>query len=374
MNQFTLPLRNLFSRPARTSLTVTGVALAICGFIALNGLVRGLQLSFEKGLEEPGVDLIMSQRLSFNLFDSSVPQSLSDKIAAIKDVGAYSSALLAITTADDQANIIVAGWPTNSFLWKSLNLIQGRTPQSDEQWSVVLGENMAQFLNKKVGDAIQLQFKEYHVVGIASFKAVINQNVAIVPLAGLQQILNRPQIVTMFEIQIARPVTPVRMAAVKNDLKRIANDLSVTDTAELAHDMRYIRIMQVTTSAISIVILIMAILTIANTLFMSVAERTYEIGVLMALGWKARQILSIILQEGLVISAVGGVLGVAIGVVIVGLISKSPEMVGLLVPELSVSLTLESLAIAAMIGPLGALYPAWRATQLSPADALRSAN
>jgi putative ABC transport system permease protein len=108
-----------------------------------------------------------------------------------------------------------------------------------------------------------------------------------------------------------------------------------------------------------------------NTLLMSVLERTREIGVLRALGWRRRHVLGMVLQEALVLGAVGGSVGVAIGLGLTWLVTLIPGLFGSIEPVYSPELFVQAVVVALGAGLLGGLYPAWRATRMHPAEALR---
>jgi putative ABC transport system permease protein len=371
VNEFTLPIRSLTGRPLRAALTVLGIAVAVGGFVALTGLTYGVQHGVASGIEESGADLVVSQRNSFNMISSIVPASLAPTLSAIDGVEAVSGVLLAVTTADESANIVIAGWPIGSFLWRDITLIEGRLPNEGE-WGVVLGRSIAGALGKGIGDTVELQFQPYTIVGIAAFATALNENIALVPLEGLQQLLSRSEIYTLYEVRLSRPIDPARADAAKVQLAAAAPNFEVGNTEEFASNIRIFSLLQAVASTISLVGMAMASIVVANTLLMAVNERTYEIGVLAAVGWSPGRILRLILIEGVIMSAIGGVIGVGLGIVAMDVASRTEIAAGLMEPYLTPGSVAQALIFVLIAGPLGALYPAWRATRLSPAEALRS--
>ncbi|MCK4470893.1 MAG: ABC transporter permease, partial [Anaerolineae bacterium] len=108
-----------------------------------------------------------------------------------------------------------------------------------------------------------------------------------------------------------------------------------------------------------------------NTMLMSVLERTREIGVLRALGWRRGRVLRMILQEGLALGAVGGVCGILLGLGLAWGMSQMPGMGEMVDPRYSPELFARALVVALITGVIGGLYPAWRATRMRPVEALR---
>ena len=108
-----------------------------------------------------------------------------------------------------------------------------------------------------------------------------------------------------------------------------------------------------------------------NTMLMSVLERTREIGVLRALGWRQRRVLWLILQESLVLGLIGGLAGILFGLGLGGLIALVPGTFGAIELVYGPTLFARALVVALTAGAAGGLYPAWRATRMRPVEALR---
>jgi ABC-type antimicrobial peptide transport system permease subunit len=108
-----------------------------------------------------------------------------------------------------------------------------------------------------------------------------------------------------------------------------------------------------------------------NAMLMTVFERTQEIGVLRALGWKRRRIIRMVLAESLALSLVSSIVGVALGATLNYLFMLEPSMGRFLVPVYSPGVFLQVVALALVLGGVGGFYPAWRAAGLRPVEALR---
>jgi putative ABC transport system permease protein len=130
---------------------------------------------------------------------------------------------------------------------------------------------------------------------------------------------------------------------------------------------RVARAMSWSTSLLAIVV---GVLGVMNTMLMTVFERTHEIGILLAVGWKRRRIMLMVLLESALLGLLGGVLGVALGALGLKILETTPAIRGLLEPDLSPRLLLISIAIAVVVGVISGLYPGWRSSRLSPSLAL----
>jgi len=104
---------------------------------------------------------------------------------------------------------------------------------------------------------------------------------------------------------------------------------------------------------------------------MSVFERTREIGILRAIGWKSRRIVLLIELEATVLGFAGGILGLGFGWGSLRLLSALPQTASIVSASLSPYHLLEALAISVVSGLLAGAYPAWRGSHLSPVEAIR---
>ena len=369
MNLSTLPLRNLASQRVRSALTILGFAVAVGAFIALTGLTRGIQHSFESGLGDIGADFVVSQRNTYSFVSSSVAQDFGTALAAVKGVEQASGVVLTVAEVDETANIFVTGWPEDSFLWASLELHAGAAPTGPRE--LVLGRSIAQALGKDVGDEVTMQYESFVISGLSVSDSVFNQNIAITRLPVLQELLGRPGIVSLFQVRLTRPVTPEAAAGVKARLAAISPLLDVSDSAEFAGNMQFERTLGTIASAVSLVMILASSILVANTLVMSVSERRQEFGILAAIGWTPGMIRVLVVAEGLMMCVAGSLAGIAIGIGAMYAVSWMRVFAGLLEPYITLGIVAQAVGWVCCVGTLAALYPAWRVTRIAPSAAIR---
>jgi putative ABC transport system permease protein len=144
--------------------------------------------------------------------------------------------------------------------------------------------------------------------------------------------------------------------------------VSSSDANEFAPEMKN---MDVIVWAISALAILVGGIGMMNTMIMSVFERTREIGTLRALGWRRRKVLAMVFKESLAL----GLIGVVMGIVLAWLLGLAMQQIPMWGSWLAVILTpgllAQALIIAVTLGAVGGLYPAWRAANLSPVEALR---
>ena len=106
-------------------------------------------------------------------------------------------------------------------------------------------------------------------------------------------------------------------------------------------------------------------------MLMSVFERTREIGVMRALGWRRQAVLGMILREAVLLGLLGGVTGVAISFGLIEMMKMSAVLGSWVDPAWSWDIFARAFLLSVFLGAVGGLYPAYRATRLSPVEALR---
>jgi putative ABC transport system permease protein len=140
---------------------------------------------------------------------------------------------------------------------------------------------------------------------------------------------------------------------------------------ENIRDSQAYRIIRAMSWGTSLLAVLVGVLGVMNTMLMTVFERTQEICILLAVGWKRLRIVRMILYESALLGLLGGVGGVVLGIVGVKLLVTAPAIRGLLEPDLNAFLLVRAVAIAVLVGIVSGLYPAWRSSRLMPSQALQ---
>ncbi len=132
----------------------------------------------------------------------------------------------------------------------------------------------------------------------------------VIGLREAQAVTGRPHQVMYDAIKLR---DPGQARTVKQQLKSAFPELDISLTSEIAESMSDFQVMEELMTQVSALARFIGGLGMLNTMLMSVLERTREIGVLRALGWRKRRVLGMILQEFLVLGAVGGICGILLG-------------------------------------------------------------
>jgi putative ABC transport system permease protein len=193
----------------------------------------------------------------------------------------------------------------------------------------------------------------------------------VIALSDLARVMARPGQVTGFLVWVQHPDDAAEVQRVCAAIEALGPRVSAKPAAETVSgttEIRFIRAMSWITSAIALFIGAVGIL---NTMIMSVSERTKEIGILRAIGWRRWRIVRMILFESVVMSLSGGALGALGAVGVTKLLGRHPAVAGLIDPQVGGGVIAFGIVVALAVGVLGAAYPAYRGAQLLPTEALR---
>ena len=190
------------------------------------------------------------------------------------------------------------------------------------------------------------------------------------PLETLQKMMGREGQVTGFLIQ-AKASDTRSIAELRRRIESTISGVAATparDHVQGDTQIRLARAMAWTTAAVA---LFLGSVGMLNTMLMSIFERTREIGILRAVGWRRRRVLALVMGEALVIALIGTVLGRLLAVIGLRALTLAPTARGFINPNLPPEVLGIALAMGVGLSLLGGLYPAARAAALEPTEALR---
>jgi len=374
MRFYAFVLKNVVRRRVRSCLTVIGMAVAVGAVVALVGVSSSSIQAFLSIYDAQKISIIVQQKGAKQRLTSTMPEKLGDEIAKIPGVKQVNTGLVDYTSLEELGihALVVQAWIGDSEAMKALNILPGgHWLTAADRHGVLLGEELAQTVNKKVGDKLPLfDDGDYTVKGIVKSPNPYESSSMWVLLPALQKFMGREGQVTGYAIVVDQPEN----AEVERICKAIAElgpnveAKSVLETVSTTTEIQFIRAMSWIISAIAIIIGAVGML---NTMIMSVSERTKEIGILRAIGWRQSRIVRMILTESVLLSLTGGVIGSVTAMVFTPLLGRHPAVAGLLDPRISPEIVGAGIAMALCVGLLGAAYPAYRGAQLLPTEALR---
>ena len=406
-----LAKNSLFHRKLRSWLTVLGVIIGIASVVGLVSIGQGFEHSINEQLNAFGGNAIFispgrmqagmssfgfggrgfgdSQALEGRLTENDV--NALRGIHDLESIDGIISDRADVYFRGQKASVNIQGTTTN--LWRIFNIVtleQGRFFSSSESRAAVVGNIIAKDLFEheiKLGDLIVIDNSSFRVIGImepgSGIAASMIDNAIVIPKEDARKMFQNPGDKEVSSI-IAKAADNADMVQVEKNIelrlrashnKAVGQeDFTVMSSESVKKTVGNISAaITLFLGGIAAISLLVGAIGIANTMFMSVIERTRQIGILKALGAKNKEILNIFLIESSLLGLIGGIIGVAIGFVFgfalsaVSLGSGSFAMR----PAITIELVLFAILFSIIIGALSGLFPAKRASALEPVDALR---
>ena len=362
-----LVLRNLFRQRVRTLLTVLGISIGITTVVALGAVTSGLKTTMGELVQGGGADFMVAQAGASDLTFSVVSERDVAAIAARPDVARATGMLLEVADVGANPYFLIFGYDSVGLASERLRLLSGRLVRAPDE--VLLGVDSAESLAVRTGGRVTLERRAFHVVGVYRTGDKLRDSGAIAQLATVQRLATRSEVVTAAFVTVERGHDSSAVAsAIEREFPHLAAIETIDDYAEVDQG---VQILDALTLAISLLAVGIGAIGVMNTMIMSVFERTRELGVLRAIGWRGSRILRLIVAESLFLCVLASGVGVALGVAASRAVLLVPAVSAFLEPRYPPSIFLRALGLGVAVALVGAIYPAVRAIRLSPMEALR---
>lgn len=375
MHFTTIVLKNIVRARSRSLLTIAGAGVAIGSLVALSGIAKGLIDSTRDVYEARGVDLVVIRAGAYQGLTSTLPESLGPRIMELPGVVGANPALVDMIRFEKKGldAVMLMGWTFNAPPLHDVKLLAGRRLQPGDTSCAFLGQKAAANLGVGVGDTIELYDTEpFEVVGIFESYSVFENGGIIIPLAELQRLMAHEGEVTGIGVNVREPMDDAQLDALRGKIEALAPGVLAQTPGEFALTNSWIKVARGMAWVTSLVALAIGAAGMLNTMLTSVLERTREIGVLRAIGWRKRRIGMMIVLESLVLSLVGAAVGSAAAVALVRLLVHVPMLSGYFEGHIGWPTFASGVSVAVAFAILGGAYPAWLGMRVLPANALRS--
>jgi putative ABC transport system permease protein len=358
-------MRSLWRRRTRTVLTLLGIGVGIAAIIALGALTEGMTYIMTEMWRASQTDLTAIEA-GVDSDYSAIDERVGSRIAARSDVEAVSGIIMTVANTERMSMLLVFGYHPRQFGIRHFRVVEGEPLTGRHQ--VVVGRRAAEQMELEVGDTLRLLQSNFRVVGIYETGVTFEEIGVVISLREAQMLAGKPRQVMMFGVKL---VDPRQVETVRDELEAAFPEIDFALTADAVESMSDFRVLQEMVGQISFLAVFIGAVGMLNTMLMSVLERTREIGVLRALGWRRRHVLGVILRESLVLGVVGGILGILLGLGLTRLVTLIPGYMGSIDLVYTPQLFGQAVVVALIAGAVGGLYPAWRATRMRPVEALR---
>ncbi|NDJ35165.1 MAG: ABC transporter permease [Chloroflexi bacterium] len=364
-------LKNLLRRQGRTLLTILGIAIGVAAIIVLGALADGLEAGYGNVIGGSDADLVLSDPEAFDIILSSLDEDIGVQLSTMSEVAEVSALLQGLVPTDSSPYFFVFGYPADSFILERFQITEGAPLDSREAEQargrpVLLGSAAAETMNRSVGDSVQIGDSTFRVVGIYETGDSFEEAGAVLRLQDAQILLGMSRQVSLFYIQLEDPNLADRL---RDRIDRLYPDLSLTTTDDLAGRSIATDSIRIVAWGIAALAILIGGVGMMNAQLMAVYERTREIGVLRAVGWKSSRVLLMILGETVLIGILGGLVGT--GLAWLSLLMFAGQLSTFGVSGIQLGLLIQAFIVVLALGVTGGVYPAIRASRLQPIEALR---
>jgi putative ABC transport system permease protein len=399
---FLTALDSLLTNKMRAVLTMLGVIIGVAAVIALLSIGNGVNATVEDQVRAIGSNLIsvLTERDASGGYETLTMNdllALSDPFLApsLGQVAAELQGTALVSAGSVDIGASVSGVTANYHQVRNLEFRFGseltRADVDTAARVTILGWNAYRdlFPNGEfpVGEWIKIKGTSYQVIGVVESQGgmgLVGQDEKVfVPITTAQQRITPLRTRTgerAVTVIYAQALDESLMDSAAREIRQVLrdqhgiaytadDDFSVLSQTDILEAFNVITdIFTIFLAAIAGISLLVGGIGIMNIMLVSVTERTREIGIRKAVGALRRDILVQFLLESLVLSLVGGTIGIAFGITLSTMVGNLSEDLN---PVIDMGTVLMAFGFAAMVGIIFGIYPAWRAAGLRPIDALR---
>ncbi|MDW7673388.1 MAG: FtsX-like permease family protein [Bacillota bacterium] len=386
MSLLKIALNNLKVRKMKMLFVLIGMLVGTATIVALFTITMAMEKELEDRFDLVGARIVLSpaaEKISFSYRGISASDNIAVDVPfltweSLKPVMAseewqlvelIAPKLLAALEYDDKTMLALGVDFEQEQKLKRYWQVEGEYPNDGNQ--LVLGYQLAQKLQAVVGQSLQFEGKNFFVAGILEEIGNEEDLLLYISLAALQDMTNNKDVLSLVEVSIPSSLGE----DASNDFISFVNTSSseivatqVKDAVEARRDLveRFARFSMM----VAIVVTLIGSLIVGSTMMASVNERTREIGVFRAIGFRKYHVVKILFFEAGILSGLAGLggflVGMLIAVVAAPLIGEIQANV-----EWNLVIALMSIGLTILVGILASLYPAIKAAKLDPVEALR---
>jgi putative ABC transport system permease protein len=393
-NTFLLALREIRRNVLRSFLTVLGIVIGVAAVITMVTIGGGATAQVTAQIESLGSNLLMvTTRLGFGPgrgapFDMKDAEAITEQVGSIEAVAPQSSTRVTAIYGNENWSTSVSGVTNGFFPVRDWPMQDGRLFSGAEQRAgapvCIIGNTVRQELfgrSNPVGENLRLGKLSCKVVGLLAAKGqsvmgTDQDNLVLIPLRAFQRRISGNRDISMIQVSMLPGASTEKakrdIEYLMRERRRISpgedDNFSVRDLKEIAEMLSgTTRVLTMLLGAVAAVSLLVGGIGIMNIMLVSVTERTREIGIRLAIGALERDVLMQFLVEAVVVSSLGGILGILLA------LAASVWLADIMLVPFVLDLPIIGVAFlfSAAVGILFSFFPARRAARMDPIEALR---
>jgi len=378
-------LQNIRRRKMRSALLILSVIIGVASIIFLYTTTQAMKEDVANKLDEFGSNILIlpdtGQSLTFGGITIEAPSQIKDLNMSLiplmqtienKETLATIAPKLLVNTKIEGQEILVLGvdFPQEFKLkkwWKVDGLAKKQLPNADE---VILGSDIALTLGLNSNQTVTIKGQDFKIAGILQpTGSTENDQAMFMDLAVLQKLANRPNAISLIETAALCYTCPIEEVT-----QQLREKLPGTKVAALKSTLESrddtVRQFNLFAQSVSFILFLASGLVILMTMKSAVEERTREIGIFRAIGFRKRHIIQIILTEAGSLSFLGGLLGYILGMSMA--VNFGSELMKAQVHiSWRLDLLIYALSASLIISLVASLFPAWKGARLNPTESLR---
>jgi putative ABC transport system permease protein len=386
-------LRSLGRRKVRTALTILGITIGIWALVVFGSMANKINALVQGGSTYYQNKITLSDASGSTGGFSNAPMSLQTvyRVRMVDGVDAVVPSVMMLM--DDQAGAVSMGVPPMIVGIRPgadegretfrISYSEGRAlnPADEGRNVTALGSDIARKYAKHVGDTMMLKGIPFEVVGIMEPTLTAPDQEAQVPLQAAQQLFvqSLPPLVRsslkasdLATSMVVYPTPGTDIEALAARIKSQVPDVATMTGKDFDKQIGGATgMLNSILVGIALISLVVGGLSVINTMAMSIAERTREIGIKRAIGGsRARIVRELVIEAGL-IGLLGGLIGLALGAVVVFVANEMGRSSGTILFELTPGTAITAILFSTILGALAGFIPALHAARLDPVAALR---
>ena len=385
-------LRQLTRRKLRTTLTILGITIGIWALVVFSSMANKINALVAGGSEYFTGKVLVTDASNIAVGAGISPMKIdvADQVRALDGVAAAVPQVQMIYDPDSNGSFGVADTIQGEVAGADLGnetfdirALQGRllTPEDEGSRVVVYGSDLARKVGAEVGGTVEIRGLTFEVVGILEPTLTAPDATAIVPLAAAQDLfaeslpapirdaISEHELISQVVVYPTPGTDDAELAA---RIEASVDNVSTLTGAEFDDQVgSSVAIFNAIIIGVAVISLVVGGLSVINTMAMSVAERTREIGIKRAIGGSRGRIIRELVIEAAFIGFIGGLIGLGLGAGVVVLANEAGRSSGTVLFDLTFGTAIFAVAFSTILGMVAGVIPAWSAARLDPVAALR---
>ena len=383
MKLHNIALNNIRRRKAKMAFLVAGMVIGIATIVVLFTVTGAMEKEIADKFDQIGSNMTIVPRtealstsyegISASDVAGGVRQMTMEDVTRIgtiknkENIAVVSPKLLETLQVDDKNMTVMGVRFAEELKMKRWWELDGREPVTPDE--VLLGFRAAERLGKRPGETVVINGADYKVSGIIRETGSQEDSIILADLRSLQQLSGKTGAVSFIEVAALCYTCPIEEITAQISEKLPGTKVSAIREVVQARQDFVDRFSQLGIS-VSVIVLVIGSLVVLTTMMSAVNERTREIGIFRAIGFRKSHVIGIILMEAGFISIIGGLLGYLAGMAGARVAAPLIAKMEVTVPW-DLQIGLMAMGVAVIMGLAAGLLPAFRAARQDPVEALR---